>query len=133
MTRLRVTWHTMLCSVIIAAGVVMLVPALACGAERPNVVFIMADDLGWADLGCYCSAFYETPHLDNFAREGMQFTDAYSACPVCSPTRAAAMTGKYPARLQLADYIPGYAGVSFTGSGDGLAGVRFCGFGGFHG
>ncbi|HVU88373.1 MAG TPA: sulfatase [Pirellulales bacterium] len=76
-------------------------------AERPNIVVIMADDLGWADLGCTGSTFYETPHIDRLAREGLRFTTAYSACPVCSPTRAAAMTGKYPARVHLTDYIPG--------------------------
>ncbi len=76
-------------------------------AARPNVVVIMADDQGWADLGCTGSTFYETPHIDRLARDGLRFTNAYAACPVCSPTRAAAMTGKYPARLQLTDYIPG--------------------------
>ncbi|MFN9719406.1 MAG: sulfatase-like hydrolase/transferase, partial [Planctomycetota bacterium] len=58
----------------------------------------MADDLGWTDLACYGSDLYETPHLDQLSREGMRFTQAYSACTVCSPTRAALMTGKYPAR-----------------------------------
>jgi arylsulfatase A-like enzyme len=76
-------------------------------AARPNVVFILADDLGWTDLGCYGSDFYETPHLDRLAREGMRFTQNYSACTVCSPTRAALMTGKYPARLHLTDWSPG--------------------------
>jgi len=73
----------------------------------PNVVLIVADDLGWADLGCYGSRFHRTPHLDRLAREGMRFTQAYAACPVCSPTRAALMTGKYPARLHLTDWLPG--------------------------
>ncbi len=73
----------------------------------PNVVFILADDLGWADLGCYGSNFHETPQLDRLAAGGVRFTQAYAACPVCSPTRAAAMTGKYPARLHLTDYIGG--------------------------
>lgn len=77
------------------------------GARRPNVVFILVDDLGWFDLGCYGSPFYETPCLDRFAATGMRFTNAYSACPVCSPTRAAIMTGKYPARLNITDWIPG--------------------------
>lgn len=74
---------------------------------KPNIVFILMDDLGWADLGCYGSTFYETPNLDRLAREGMRFTNAYSACPVCSPTRASIMTGKYPARLRLTNFIPG--------------------------
>ncbi len=74
---------------------------------RPNFVFILADDLGWADLGCYGSTFYETPHLDRLAAKGMRFTDAYAACSVCSPTRASIHTGKYPARLHLTDWLPG--------------------------
>lgn len=75
--------------------------------ERPNFVFILADDLGWSDLGCYGSTFYETPNLDRLAGEGTRFTEAYAACPVCSPTRASIMTGKYPARLDITDWIPG--------------------------
>lgn len=71
----------------------------------PNIVFILADDLGWADLSCYGSTFYETPNLDKLAAQGMRFTDAYAACSVCSPTRASIMTGKYPARLHLTDYF----------------------------
>lgn len=74
---------------------------------HPNVVLIVADDLGWADLGCYGSRFHKTPAIDRLAREGMRFTQAYAACPVCSPTRAALMTGKYPARLRLTDWLPG--------------------------
>ncbi len=74
---------------------------------RPNVVLIVADDLGWADLGCYGSRFYRTPRLDQWASSGRSFTQAYAACPVCSPTRASLMTGKYPARLRLTDWIPG--------------------------
>ena len=77
-----------------------------CGAT-PNVILILADDLGWTDLSCYGSTFYETPNIDRLAREGMKFTQAYSACTVCSPTRAALLTGKYPARLHITDWIPG--------------------------
>jgi arylsulfatase A len=73
----------------------------------PNFVFILADDLGWTDLGCFGSGFYRTPNIDRLAQEGMRFTNAYAACPVCSPTRAAILTGKYPARLHLTDWIPG--------------------------
>ncbi len=72
---------------------------------RPNVVFFLADDLGWSDLGCYGSRFYETPHIDGLAASGARFTQAYAACPVCSPTRASIMTGKYPVRLRVTDYI----------------------------
>ncbi len=80
----------------------------------PNFIFILVDDLGWADLGCYGSTFHETPHLDSLAGASMRFTSAYAACPVCSPTRASIMTGKYPARTGVTDWIPGrqqYAGA----------------------
>lgn len=79
----------------------------AAEARRPNLVFILADDLGGHDLGCYGSTFYETPNLDKFAAQGMRFTHAYAACNVCSPTRASLLTGKYPARLHLTDWLPG--------------------------
>ena len=68
---------------------------------------ILADDLGWTDLACYGSKLYETPNIDQMARDGMKFTQAYSACTVCSPTRAAILTGKYPGRLHITDWIPG--------------------------
>lgn len=76
-------------------------------AARPNIVFILIDDMGWADGGCFGSKFYQTPHIDALAKSGMRFTQAYAACAVCSPTRAALMTGKYPARLHITDWIPG--------------------------
>lgn len=72
-----------------------------------NVVFILVDDLGWKDLACYGSEFYETPNLDAFSGESMRFLQAYSASPVCSPTRAAIMTGQHPARVTITDWIPG--------------------------
>jgi len=75
--------------------------------DRPNVVFILADDLGRGQVGCSGNPFYQTPNIDRLAREGMRFTDAYAACPVCSPTRASIMTGKYPARLHITDFIAG--------------------------
>ncbi len=76
--------------------------------ERPpNVLFFLVDDLGWSDLGCYGSRFYETPNIDRFAERGVKFTQAYAACHVCSPTRASIMTGKYPARLHLTDWLSG--------------------------
>ncbi len=75
--------------------------------KKPNFVFILIDDMGWMDAGCYGSTFYETPNIDRLAAEGMRFTDAYAACPVCSPTRASIMTGKYPARLNLTDWLIG--------------------------
>lgn len=96
-----------------ALGTAALLPA--CGASRAladssgprrsNFVFFLVDDLGWTDLGCYGSRFYETPSVDRLAAEGMRFTNAYAACPVCSPTRASIMTGKYPARLRTTDYF----------------------------
>ena len=73
--------------------------------RRPNFVFFLADDMGWRDAGCYGSTFYETPNIDRLAKQGMRFTNAYAACPVCSPTRASIMTGKYPARLGTTDYF----------------------------
>lgn len=81
------------------------VMAVPCGrapaAEQPNIVFILADDLGYMDLGCYGSDLYQTPNIDRLAREGLRFTQAYAACHVCSPTRGSIMTGKYPARTRL--------------------------------
>ena len=82
----------------------------ACAADapqKPNIVFILIDDMGWADGECFGSKFYQTPEMNALAASGMRFTSAYAACAVCSPTRAASMTGKYPARLHLTDYIPG--------------------------
>src|SRR5947199_5115204 len=76
-------------------------------AAPPNVVLILMDDLGRNDVGCYGSTYYRTPHIDRLAAAGVRFTDAYAACPVCSPTRAAILTGKYPARLHLTDWLPG--------------------------
>jgi len=78
----------------------------AADVRKPNIVLFLIDDLGWMDLGCQGSTFYQTPHVDRLAREGARFTDAYAACAVCSPTRAAILTGKYPARLLLTDWLP---------------------------
>lgn len=74
-------------------------------AGRPNIIFILADDLGYAELGSYGNTFNETPNLDALAANGIRFTDAYAAAPVCSPYRAAFMTGQYPARLGITDYL----------------------------
>ncbi len=73
--------------------------------KKLNFVFFLIDDLGWTDVGCYGSSFYETPNIDKLASEGMRFTDAYAACPVCSPTRASIVAGKYPARLGITQWI----------------------------
>jgi len=104
----------------IPATIFLLVVLFACQGDRgsregrtPNFVFILVDDLGWTDLGCFGSSFYETPNIDRLAGGGTKFTNAYAACPVCSPTRASILTGKYPARMGLTDWIPGrqaYAG-----------------------
>jgi arylsulfatase A-like enzyme len=75
---------------------------------RPNVIVVLVDDMGWRDVACQGSRFYETPHVDRLAAAGMRFTSGYSACTVCSPTRAALMTGQYPARLHITDWIPGH-------------------------
>ena len=76
------------------------------GPRQFNIVLFLIDDLGWEDVGCYGSDYYQTPNVDRLARDGARFTDAYAACAVCSPTRAAVLTGKYPARLLLTDWLP---------------------------
>ena len=93
----------------------MLVFALSCveikhpdPEDKPNIVFILADDLGWADLACYGNQFNESPNIDQLAAEGIQYTNAYAACPVCSPTRASIQSGQYPARVGITDFITGH-------------------------
>jgi arylsulfatase A len=81
--------------------------ARAASDTKPNVILILIDDMGWKDLSSYGSELYQTPNIDSLARDGVKFTQAYSACTVCSPTRAAILTGKYPARLHVTDWIPG--------------------------
>jgi len=81
--------------------------AAAEGTKRPNIVFIVIDDLGWSDLGCYGSTFHETPHLDALADRSVRFTHAYAAGAVCSPTRASILTGRHPVRVDITDWIPG--------------------------
>ncbi len=86
------------------------VSSLALGRQavrQPNVIVILADDLGWMDLACYGSDLHRSPQIDRLAADGMRFTASYSACTVCSPTRAALLTGKSPARLRITDWIPG--------------------------
>lgn len=90
-------------------------PLAAAPARQPlNFVFILADDLGYTDLSSYGSSFYETPNIDRLAKQGVKFTNAYAACPVCSPTRASIMTGKYPARLGITNYLPGRHPVPYS-------------------
>lgn len=73
--------------------------------KKPNIIFILADDLGYGELGCYGNTFNETPNLDRMAKEGMRFTQAYSAAPICSPARAGFITGQYPARVRITDFF----------------------------
>ena len=91
----------------IALALVVVLAGSAVQAATPNIVFILADDLGINDLGCYGRKEHRTPNLDRLAKDGMRFTSAYAACPVCSPTRAAILTGKSPARLHLTTFLPG--------------------------
>ncbi len=92
----------------LALGACRSLPAGEKLRKKPlNFLFILVDDLGWRDLGCFGSTFYETPHIDALCARGMKFTQAYAACPVCSPTRASIMAGKYPARMDTTDYFGG--------------------------
>jgi len=80
--------------------------ALSSESRPANIVLFLIDDLGWKDVGCNGSTFYQTPNIDRLAQDGVRFTNAYAACALCSPTRAAILTGKYPARLLLTDWLP---------------------------
>jgi len=84
----------------------------AIGPTRPNILFILCDDLGIDDLHCYGRQDHHTPHLDRLAQQGMRFTSAYCAQPICSASRAAILTGKAPARLHLTTYLPGRPNAS---------------------
>ncbi len=103
-------WQTfLLCSALTAmllAPIAALHAAEPKPANKPNVIVILADDLGWADLSCYGSTFHESPNLDKLATQGMRFTQGYSSSPYCSPSRAAIMTGRHPGRLKITDFIP---------------------------
>ncbi|MBI9019066.1 MAG: sulfatase-like hydrolase/transferase [Phycisphaerae bacterium] len=83
--------------------------AYAAASKKTNVILILVDDFGWADIGCYCQEFgndyYESPNIDRLRSEGMKFTDAYASCCVCSPTRASVMTGRYPTRSGITNWI----------------------------
>ena len=99
-------WFCLLTVGLLADGRVLLSAEHAEQAQL-NIVFLLADDLGWTGLRCFGSDYYETPHLDRLASRSTKFTNAYAACTVCSPTRASIMTGMYPARLRLTDFIAG--------------------------
>ena len=103
-------------TLILFSSVILLATAVACArldagkattkaGGKPNFVFILVDDLGWTDVGAFGTTFYETPNIDALAKKGMKFTNAYAACPVCSPTRASIMAGKYPARMHTTDWF----------------------------
>jgi arylsulfatase A len=92
--------------VILLAGFGLSVALHAAAPPKFNIVLFLIDDLGWRDIGANGSTYYQTPNIDRLAREGVRFTDGYAACAVCSPTRAAVLTGKYPARLLLTDWLP---------------------------
>ena len=78
--------------------------------KKPNIIILLVDDMGWSDLGCYAQDdFHETPQIDKLASQGIRFTNAYATCAVCSPTRASIMTGKYPARIKITDWVPGHS------------------------
>ena len=97
------------CNLIVAFTCMVVLLSILPGCnrteERPNFLFILVDDLGWKDLGCYGSSFYETPRIDELATRGVKFTDAYAASPLCSPTRSSIMTGKNPARTHNTDWF----------------------------
>ena len=80
-------------------------------ADRPNVILIFIDDMGWKDVGCYGNDFIDTPHIDQLAADGMRFTDSYAAGAVCSPTRCAVQSGQNQARIVITAHIPGRSNV----------------------
>ena len=92
---------------LIVLTVALMAVSANCHSAQTNFVFFLVDDLGWADVGCFGSTFHDTPHIDSLADSGMRFTNAYAACPVCSPTRASIMTGRHPVRVDITDWIPG--------------------------
>ena len=83
-------------------------PSVGDAGEKPNIIFIFVDDLGWKDIGCYGNSFVETPHIDFLASQGMRFTDFYAAGAVCSPTRCAVQSGQNQARIGITAHIPGH-------------------------
>jgi len=88
-----------------SVALALTLPSVSLAAEPPNVVLFLIDDLGWKDLGCYDADYYETPHIDALAASGVRFTNGYAASAVCSPTRASVVTGKYPSRIGITDWI----------------------------
>jgi arylsulfatase A-like enzyme len=97
------------CSLLLCLLLAAATQAAPPPSRPPSFIVIVIDDLGGRDLGCYGSTYHKTPHIARLAVSGLRFTNAYAACPVCSPTRASILTGKYPARLHLTDWLPGRA------------------------
>ncbi len=93
-------------AVLLVVACLFLQPATVVAVERANVILFLVDDLGWRDLGCQGSSYYRSPNIDRLAARGIRFTDAYAACAVCTPTRASIMTGKYPARNLMTQWLP---------------------------
>ena len=109
MGNLTITCLLLLALVGVTARCNLLRAAPAASTEKPDIVFFLADDLGYMDIGANNpKTFYQTPRIDSLAAKGMRFTSGYAACPVCSPTRASIMTGKYPVRTGVTDYIGGH-------------------------
>ncbi len=113
--------HTRLISNLLACSPLLVTTSCNRGEQitgkepgLPNIILITVDDMGWRDLGCYGSTYYETPAVDSLATRGVKFTDAYASAAICSPTRASLMTGKYPARVGITDWIR----AGFQGGGD---------------
>jgi arylsulfatase A-like enzyme len=104
---MKTTWVRLLAAMTVLAAAAQTAAGGSLPAEaRPNILFLLADDLGYMDIGANNpQTFYETPNIDALARKGMRFTSGYAACPVCSPTRASILTGKYPQRTGVTDYI----------------------------
>ena len=100
---------------IISLGFVLLIAAAGWAEQRPNIIFVLADDLGWSDLGVQGSTYYETPHIDRLASQGMRW-NRYHNCQNCTPTRAALLSGQYAARTPRTS--PALIGSVYRGSGD---------------
>lgn len=112
MTKLKLSLrHLVLLLAFMAATILGHARSVTAAApeKQTNFVFFLVDDLGWADISCFGSKFYETPNIDKLRASGMKFTNGYAACPVCSPTRASIMTGRHPVRVDVTDWIPGSA------------------------
>jgi arylsulfatase A len=124
--RHRTTALSLLTLAVAIPQLLVTAPLKAQTSERPNIILIMADDLGWMDLHCQGNATLDTPALDRLANQGMRFTDGYAAAPVCTPTRAAIMTGQAPARLRITNHAPG--NPDFVSQETGLKGADWSTF-----